>query len=152
MSGDGKDFEILTGTTIIERSMKLEQIISEKEVRNFNTKSRRCLFPDEPQSKYFSVWLMSRRQCKIKIKISKHSLRRTPEIYARWIVESDVHWRFAAACHSFMLFRAWKFAISTECCVWRDMQTKRNSTRIIPAARIGTTQTTALVSAYARLW
>lgn len=55
MSGDGKDFEILTGTTIIERSMKLEQINSEKEVRNFNPKSRRCLFPDEPQSKYFGV-------------------------------------------------------------------------------------------------
>lgn len=49
------DFEILHGTLIVERVMKIEQIVSEPRVRELKPKSRKCLFSDEPQSKYFDV-------------------------------------------------------------------------------------------------
>jgi hypothetical protein len=55
ISGDSNNFEELFGTKIVERIVKVDQIISEPEVRNLKPKSRKCLFPDEPQSKYFDV-------------------------------------------------------------------------------------------------
>lgn len=55
MSGDDSDHELLQGTIIVERVMKIEQIISEPEVITFKPKSRKCLFSTEPQSEYFNV-------------------------------------------------------------------------------------------------
>lgn len=59
MTGDSNDYEMLHGTTIIERVIKIDQIISEPEVIQLKPKSRKCLFASEPQSKYFSVIMSS---------------------------------------------------------------------------------------------
>lgn len=55
MSGDDLDYEVLYGTKIVERIIKIEQIISEPEVIELQPKSRKCLFSNEPQSKKFDV-------------------------------------------------------------------------------------------------
>jgi hypothetical protein len=55
MSGDDNDFEVLSGTQIVERIVKLDQIISEPDVIKIKPKSRKCLFDTEPQSGYYDV-------------------------------------------------------------------------------------------------
>lgn len=55
MTGDGLDFVVLHGTTIIERTQKIEQMVSEPKVIDFKPKSRKCLFSSESKSKYFDV-------------------------------------------------------------------------------------------------
>lgn len=56
---DGPDYEVLHGTTIIERVTKIDQIISEPGVKEIKPKSRKCLYDSEPQSEYFNVKINS---------------------------------------------------------------------------------------------
>lgn len=54
-SGDDLDFVELKGTSIKERSVKIEEIIADKAIRQFKPKSRKCRFVDEPNSEHFDV-------------------------------------------------------------------------------------------------
>lgn len=90
MSGDDQDYETLQGTLIIERVIKIEQIVSEAEVKELKPKSRKCLFSSEPQSKYFDVIIYGGT---ITLKSGETLTREfffrfTRLTYARWIVES----------------------------------------------------------------
>lgn len=57
MSADATDYEDLQGTKIIERTMKIDQIVAEETVIKIKPKSRKCLFESEPRSKYFNVFI-----------------------------------------------------------------------------------------------
>lgn len=55
LSGDDTIFIVLGGKDIIEATIKLEEIITDDELQSLKPKSRKCLFYNEPQSKYFDV-------------------------------------------------------------------------------------------------
>jgi hypothetical protein len=55
MTGDDFESETLYGTTIIEQVIRIDQIVSEPELKALKPKSRKCLFPSEPNTKYFNV-------------------------------------------------------------------------------------------------
>ena len=54
MSADDRDYELLNGADSVEIFFKIDEIISDSDVRNIKAKSRKCLFSNEPQ-KYFDV-------------------------------------------------------------------------------------------------
>ena len=54
MSADDRDYELLNGADSVEIFLKIDEIISDSDVRNIKAKSRKCLFSNEPQ-KYFDV-------------------------------------------------------------------------------------------------
>lgn len=55
MSGDSYDYEVVYGTKIIEKVLKVDDMVSDVEVIELNPKSRKCLFKTEPQTNYFDV-------------------------------------------------------------------------------------------------
>lgn len=55
ISGDDLDNVLLSGTSIKERSVKIEEVIANPSIRQFKPKSRKCRFVDEPNSDYFDV-------------------------------------------------------------------------------------------------
>lgn len=59
MIGDDFDSETLYNTTIIEQIIRIDQIVSEPELKALKPKSRKCLFPSESNSKYFNVALVA---------------------------------------------------------------------------------------------
>lgn len=48
-------FEVLAGKDIIEATIRLDEIITDDELQTLKPRSRKCLFYNEPQSKYFDV-------------------------------------------------------------------------------------------------
>jgi len=55
MTADSSDYVVLKGTEIVDRVIKIEQIIAEPDLIGIKPKGRKCLFTNEPQSKYFQV-------------------------------------------------------------------------------------------------
>lgn len=55
MSGDSYDYEIVYGTKLIEKILKVDDVVSDPEVIELNPNSRKCLFTSEPQTQYFDV-------------------------------------------------------------------------------------------------
>jgi hypothetical protein len=55
ISGDDLDYVMLSGTSIKERSVKIEDIVADPAIRQFKPKSRKCRFVDEPNSEYFDA-------------------------------------------------------------------------------------------------
>lgn len=62
-------FEILSGTLILEVTLKIDEIVADVELQGLKPKSRKCLFYNEPQSKYFDVYTPN--LCKINCRIKK---------------------------------------------------------------------------------
>lgn len=55
MSGDDLDYDALSKYVVVDRVINIEQIISGPKVVDLEPIRRKCLFPSEPQSKYFDV-------------------------------------------------------------------------------------------------
>ncbi|CAO1413601.1 unnamed protein product, partial [Diamesa tonsa] len=68
-SGDDSMFEVLSGSLIIEVTLRLDEIIAHDELYDLKPKSRKCLFYNEPQSKYFDAYTPN--LCKISCRIKK---------------------------------------------------------------------------------
>lgn len=47
ISGDDFDYVELLSTSIQERTLKVDDIVADKEIRNFKPRSRKCKFIDE---------------------------------------------------------------------------------------------------------
>lgn len=59
ITGDDTMFEVLSGSLIIEVTLRLDEIIASDELFDLKPKSRKCLFYKEPQSMYFDVMKIS---------------------------------------------------------------------------------------------
>ena len=54
-TGDDTMFELLSKSFIIEVTLRIDEIVASDELKTLKPKSRKCLFYNEPQSKYFDV-------------------------------------------------------------------------------------------------
>lgn len=105
MTADGSDFVILEGTKIVDRVIKIEQIIAEPDLIEVNPKGRKCLFTNEPQSKHFQVNISQLDHAVYKLTNSFYFNRLIPEISARLIVVSSRRRHFVSAFRFFIQLR-----------------------------------------------
>lgn len=55
MSADDSEKVVLSGTSIQERAVKIDEIIADVNIKDFKPRSRKCRFSDESISKYYDV-------------------------------------------------------------------------------------------------